>query len=179
MRAWGGVGAREARASLSGRGGVLAVQVLGAVEARGHSLGSDTVACFFSDHGEMLDDHDDRDKSKPWQGALAVPLVCAGPGMCAGLEALTHALAPSRHPVSSCLRSPRHSRANATVAVPMATVDIGATMLDLAGATLRPQMTARSFRGLPAGGKGSWGLDRPQRLCEEPRWPRSGGLGPH
>lgn len=51
----------------------------------------------------MLNDHNYIDKSQPWQGAIAVPLVCAGPGI----------------------------RRNASVDVPMATVDIGATMLDV------------------------------------------------
>ena len=75
--------------------------------------------------GEMLDDHNDVDKSKPWQGALNVPLVCAGPGI----------------------------RRNATVDVPMATVDIGATMVDFAGAVgwRDGKMTAQSFRGLLEG----------------------------
>ena len=97
--------------------------VLDAVRARGHSVMRDTIVCFFSDHGEMLNDHDDVDKSKPWQAALNVPLVCAGPGI-------------------------RH---NASVVTPMATVDIGATMLDYANATPFVGMTARSFRGLLEG----------------------------
>ena len=98
--------------------------VLDAARARGDGVDDgNTVVCFFSDHGEMLDDHDDTDKSKPWQGALAVPLVCAGPGI----------------------------RSKATLDVPMATVDIGATALDWAGAALADGMTARSFRGLLEG----------------------------
>lgn len=97
--------------------------VLDAAKARGDSVDTNTVVCFFSDHGEMLNDHDDTDKSKPWQGALAVPLVCAGPGI----------------------------RSKATLDVPMATVDIGATALDWAGATFADGMTARSFRGLLEG----------------------------
>ncbi len=98
-------------------------RVLDAVRARGNSVENDTVVCFFSDHGEMLNDHDDVDKSKPWQGALNVPLVCAGPGI----------------------------RRNVTVEVPVATIDIGATVLDIAGAWQyrdASRMTARSFRGL-------------------------------
>ena len=74
--------------------------------ASGRTGGRGTVVCFFSDHGEMLGDHNDVDKSKPWQGSLAVPLVCGGPGI----------------------------QANASVAVPVASVDIGATLLDIAGA---------------------------------------------
>lgn len=97
-------------------------EVLAAVNARGNSVENDTVVCFFSDHGEMLNDHDDIDKSKPWQGALNVPLVCAGPGI----------------------------QANVSVDVPIATIDIGATMLDIADAWKyrNANMTAKSFRGL-------------------------------
>ena len=99
--------------------------VLDAVRARGNSVEKDTVACFFSDHGEMLNDHDDVDKSKPWQGALNVPLVCAGPGI----------------------------RPNVSIDVPVGTIDIGATMLDIAGAWKHrdANMTAMSFRGLLEG----------------------------
>uniref|UniRef100_A0A7S4M1C3 Sulfatase N-terminal domain-containing protein n=1 Tax=Prymnesium polylepis TaxID=72548 RepID=A0A7S4M1C3_9EUKA len=97
--------------------------VLDAAAARGNSVDRDTVVCFFSDHGEMLNDHNYTDKSQPWQGAIAVPLVCAGPGI----------------------------RRNASVDVPMATVDIGATMLDFAGAERDSGMTALSFRGLLEG----------------------------
>ena len=97
-------------------------KVLDAVKERGNSIEKDTIACFFSDHGEMLNDHDDVDKSKPWQGALNVPLVCAGPGI----------------------------RGNISLEVPIATIDIGATVLDIANAWQYrdSNMTARSFRGL-------------------------------
>ena len=97
--------------------------VLEAATARGNSIESDTVVCFFSDHGEMLNDHNDWDKSKPWQGALNVPLVCAGPTV----------------------------RKNVSIEVSMATIDIGATVLDFAGAAAHPGMTAQSFRGLLEG----------------------------
>eukprot|EP00944_MAST-04C_sp_MAST-4C-sp1_P001956 g1956.t1 len=99
--------------------------VLDAVRERGNSIEKDTIVCFFSDHGEMLNDHDDIDKSKPWQGALNVPLVCAGPGI----------------------------RSNVTLDIPVATIDIGATMLDIAGAWKyrTKNMTAKSFRGLLEG----------------------------
>ena len=38
----------------------------------------DTVICISSDHGELLGDHGDWAKSKPWEGSAHVPLVCAG-----------------------------------------------------------------------------------------------------
>ena len=107
--------------------------VLDEVARRGNSVEKDTIVCFFSDHGEMLNDHDDVDKSKPWQGALNVPLVCAGPGI----------------------------RGNVSLEVPIATIDIGATMLDFGGAWeyRDPKMTAKSFRGLLEG-TGSKTLNR-------------------
>ena len=97
--------------------------VMEAVKARGSSIETDTVVCAFSDHGDLAGDHNDQGKSKPWQGAVSVPLVCAGPGI----------------------------RSNVTLDTPMATVDIGATVLDLAGAEKEPGMTAPSFRGLLEG----------------------------
>jgi len=99
--------------------------VMEAVTARGSSIETDTVVCAFSDHGDLAGDHNDQGKSKPWQGAVSVPLVCAGPGI----------------------------QSNVTINTPMATVDIGATVLDLAGAKKEPGMTAPSFRGLLEGAK--------------------------
>ena len=100
-------------------------EVLDEVRRRGNSVEKDTIVCFFSDHGEMLNDHDDIDKSKPWQGALNVPLVCAGPGI----------------------------RRNVSLEIPVATIDIGATVLDIGDAWKYrdPEMTAKSFRGLLEG----------------------------
>ena len=31
-------------------------------------MAADTIICAFSDHGELLDDHNDEAKSKTWQG---------------------------------------------------------------------------------------------------------------
>ena len=100
-------------------------EVLDEVRRRRNSVEKDTIVCFFSDHGEMLNDHDDIDKSKPWQGALNVPLVCAGPGI----------------------------RRNVSLEIPVATIDIGATVLDIGDAWKYrdPEMTAKSFRGLLEG----------------------------
>lgn len=49
-----------------------------------HVATSKTIVCIASDHGEMLGDHGDVDKSKPWEGSAHVPLMCAGPGIIAG-----------------------------------------------------------------------------------------------
>merc|ERR1711861_66049 len=73
-----------------------------------------------SDHGELLGDHGDFDKSKPWQSSVGVPLVCAGPGIASGK--VVHA--------------------------PVGTVDLAATFLDYASATLPAGMTSRSMRQL-------------------------------
>ena len=55
--------------------------VLAQVDAQGDT--ANTVVCIASDHGEMLGDHGDVDKSKPWEGSAHVPLMCAGPGILA------------------------------------------------------------------------------------------------
>ena len=82
-----------------------------------------TVVCIASDHGEMLGDHGDVDKSKPWEGSAHVPLICMGPGIQAG----------------------------ATVTSPVATLDMGGTFLDFAGTKPAPGMSTQSFRGLLEG----------------------------
>ena len=97
--------------------------VLDAAKARGHTTQTDTVVCVFSDHGDMLYDHNEVGKEKPWQGSLNVPLVCAGPGI----------------------------REGAKLNVPVASIDVGATALDFAGAEKVAGMTALSFRGLLEG----------------------------
>ena len=97
--------------------------VLDAAGARGHTTLTDLVVCVFSDHGDMLYDHGEIGKEKPWQGSLNVPLVCAGPGIRGGLS----------------------------LNVPVASVDLGATVLDIAGADQVAGMTALSFRGLLEG----------------------------
>merc|ERR1712045_1097445 len=40
-----------------------------------------TLVCITGDHGEMLGDHGQIAKAKPWQGAISVPLLCFGPGV--------------------------------------------------------------------------------------------------
>jgi arylsulfatase A-like enzyme len=56
--------------------------ILAAVAARGER--DTTIAIFASDHGEMLGDHGKWGKSVPFDGALRVPLIVAGPGLRAG-----------------------------------------------------------------------------------------------
>ena len=93
------------------------------MDAATAKAGNDLVVCAFSDHGEMLDDHGDTAKSKPWQGAVSVPLVCAGPGI---VE-------------------------NRIVEAPAAVYDLGATALDFAGVAPPPGVDASSMRGLLEG----------------------------
>ncbi len=57
-------------------------QIIEAVEQRG--MGEDTIVVFASDHGEMLGDHGLYTKSVPYEAALRVPLIAAGPGISGG-----------------------------------------------------------------------------------------------
>lgn len=82
-----------------------------------------TVVVFSSDHGEMLGDHDKFGKSVPWQPAVGVPLIAAGPGVRRG--ATTDALASA--------------------------MDLAATFLDYAGLARPKDMDSRSLRALLEG----------------------------
>ena len=79
-----------------------------------------TVICIASDHGDMLGDHSEQAKSKPWQGSASVPLVCSGPGIARG-QNYTH---------------------------PVTTLDLAGTFLDFAGLSPTTNMTTKSLRGL-------------------------------
>lgn len=105
--------------------------VLDEVEQRDDS--AKTVVCIASDHGEMLGDHGDVDKSKPWEGSAHVPLMCSGPGIQKGK----------------------------TVSLPVATFDMAGTFMDYADAVPEPHMTTRSFRGLLEGREGAENDYRP------------------
>ena len=52
---------------------------LEAIDKRGET--DKTVTCLASDHGEMLADRATTAKSKLWNSAMSVPLICAGPGI--------------------------------------------------------------------------------------------------
>jgi arylsulfatase A-like enzyme len=95
--------------------------VLDEVTAQG--VMDNTVVCIASDHGEMLGDHGDVDKSKPWEGSSHVPLMCAGPGIKKGV----------------------------TVDIPVATMDMAGTFMDYASAKPAPGMTTVSWRSLLEG----------------------------
>ena len=57
-------------------------RIIEAVEQRG--MADDTIIVFASDHGEMLGDHGLYTKSVPYEAALRVPLIAAGPGIPGG-----------------------------------------------------------------------------------------------
>ena len=102
-------------------------QFITAARALGEVEFNNTLICIASDHGELLGDHGDWGKSKPWEGASHVPLVCAGAGVAA------------------------HAR----VAAPVTTMDMAATWLDYAGlggaARSLPNATSRTLRPLLEG----------------------------
>lgn len=75
-----------------------------------------------SDHGELLGDHDLWAKNFPYEPSVGVPLIFGGPEIA-------------------------NQRSNALVEM----IDIGATILDLAGAERPAGMTAQSFRPLLEG----------------------------
>lgn len=75
-----------------------------------------------------LGDHDDWGKTMPWQGSASVPLVISAP--------------------SPKLRASLGLASNATVAAPVATLDIAGTALDFAGASAASNMTTQTLRPL-------------------------------
>lgn len=82
-----------------------------------------TVIVVTADHGEQLGDHDRFDKMVPWDGSTRVPLVFSGPGVHIGR----------------------------VFDIPVATLDVAGTLLDIAGTSGPPQMTARSLWPLLTG----------------------------
>jgi choline-sulfatase len=100
-------------------------QVLGALEQAG--LAENTLVVYTSDHGEMLGEHGAWWKSAFYEGAERVPLIISWPGH----------LTPGSVPRNVSL------------------IDIGATLLDLAGAPPLPAVAGRSLRPLLEG-KGEW-----------------------
>ena len=65
----------------------------------------------------MLADRATTAKSKPWQSAMSVPLICAGPGIAAGF----------------------------TVRTPVTTMDLAATFIDIAGGVVPAGMSSTSL----------------------------------
>jgi len=100
-------------------------QVLKALEEAG--LVENTLVVYTSDHGEMLGEHGVWWKSCFYDGAERVPLIVSWPGQ----------LAPGSNPRNVSL------------------IDIGATLLELAGAPPLPAAAGRSLRPLLEG-KAGW-----------------------
>lgn len=79
-------------------------------------LADETVVLFSSDHGEMLGDHRMFQKSVPYEPAMRIPLIAAGPGVTTGVsDALTEL------------------------------IDLPPTMLELAGIEASPGSDGRSI----------------------------------
>ena len=57
-------------------------RIMAALERLG--LEGDTLLVFTSDHGDMLGSHGGRNKEKPWEESILVPLILRGPGLPAG-----------------------------------------------------------------------------------------------
>jgi len=89
--------------------------ILDALERRG--MIDNTFIIFTSDHGEMLGDHGFYGKSKPYEQAVRVPLIVAGPGIEGGR-------------VSDAL---------------IELIDLNPTVCELAGLPPRENIDARSF----------------------------------
>ncbi|MCZ6634577.1 MAG: sulfatase-like hydrolase/transferase [bacterium] len=89
--------------------------ILDAVERRGMS--DNTYVIFASDHGEMLGDHGCYTKSVPYESALRVPLIVAGPGIEGG-------------------------RKNDG---PVELIDVNPTICELAGLSAQANIDAQSF----------------------------------
>ena len=96
-------------------------RIIAAVERRG--MGEDTFIVFASDHGEMLGDHGLYTKSVPYEAALRVPLIAAGPGISGGRTS------------------------NALVEL----IDVNPTLCALAGLSAQEGLDARDFSAVLTG----------------------------
>jgi choline-sulfatase len=96
-----------------------------------HHLAANTIVVYCSDHGEMLGEHGLWWKSTFYDGAGRVPLILAWPGRVTGGQRRTE-----------------------TVSL----MDVGTTLLELAGADPLPGASGRSFRARLAGARNA-GVD--------------------
>jgi len=90
-------------------------QILDALQRRG--MLENTYVVYTSDHGEMLGDHGMYTKSVPYEPAMRVPLIIAGPGIPGGT--VSHAL--------------------------IELIDLNPTLCELAGLPQQENLDARSF----------------------------------
>jgi choline-sulfatase len=139
--------ARRARAAYYGLVTLLDEQVgriLGALQDAG--LAGDTAIAYTSDHGEMAGEHGMWWKMSFYEGSAGVPLIWSWPGHFAEGQ-----VAPA---VTSLL-------------------DVGPTLIDLAGAPVLPHAWGRSLAGWLAGGTVEGWPD--EAFCEMP--PDTGARG--
>jgi len=101
--------------------------VLSALDEAG--LADDTIIVYCSDHGEMLGEHGMWWKSTLYDGACRVPLIVSMPG---------------------------HVEAGASRTENVSLMDVGATLIDIAGLDPLPGAAGRSFRRLLDGDSAGW-----------------------
>lgn len=111
-------------------------RVLDALDEAG--LSENTIVIYTSDHGEQLGEHGMWWKHTFYEGSVGVPMVLAGPGV------------------------PRGRVVNEHVSL----LDVGPTLLDLAGAPALPEASGRSFRCLLEGDPSAW----PNEVFAENYW---------
>lgn len=100
--------------------------VLDALEAKG--LTQDTIIVYTSDHGEQLGKHGLWWKNTFYEGAVGIPMIVAGPGVAAG----------------------------ATCSQNVSLIDLGQTLLDMAGCKPNPLAQGKSFKCLFEGKQAAW-----------------------
>jgi len=101
-------------------------RILDALDAAG--MTDNTIVVYTSDHGEQLGEHGMWWKHTFYEGSVGVPMIFAGPGIPAGW-------ATSRN---------------------VSLIDVGPTLLDLAGAPAIPGASGKSFRCLLDGDTENW-----------------------
>jgi choline-sulfatase len=101
-------------------------------------LSGETIVVYTSDHGEQLGEHGMWWKHTFYQGSVGIPLLMAGPGLPQG-----------------------------TISANVSLLDLGPTLLDVAGAPAIPGATGRSFRCLLEGHGENW----PDTAIAENLWP--------
>ncbi|MDP6354448.1 MAG: sulfatase-like hydrolase/transferase [Planctomycetota bacterium] len=102
-------------------------RIIHALEESG--LAEDTIVVYTSDHGEQLGEHGLWWKSTFYDGSIGVPMLMAGPGTEGGGRVVTQNIG---------------------------LIDLGQTLLDLAGVELLPNIDGNSFRSLINGDLDTW-----------------------
>ena len=125
--------------------------ILDALEATG--FGGDTVLVYTTDHGEMASEHDGMWLKRTfYEGAVSVPLIFSAPGLI---------------------------RQNTQVDAVTSLMDVGPTLINLAGAEPLPDASGRSLVGFLGedGSATSW-PDTAYAECRTPVWSRMVRRGP-